>query len=98
VEAHDESEIASALVAGARIVGVNNRDLRTFTVDLQNSIRLRPLVPPDILFVSESGIKQPADTRALREAGADAVLIGETFMLCKNKKEELALLKGEKEL
>ncbi len=94
VEAHDESEIASALAAGARIIGVNNRDLRTFTVDIQNSIRLRPLVPSDRLFVSESGIKTPANITALRKAGVDAVLIGETFMLSKNKKEELDHLKG----
>lgn len=94
VEAHDEAEIASALSAGARIVGVNNRDLRTFRVDLQNSIRLRPLVPPDVLFVSESGIKTSADIRALREAGADAVLVGESLMRAENKKEELDKLKG----
>lgn len=94
VEAHDEPEIASALAAGARIIGVNNRDLRSFTVDLQNSIRLRPLVPPGRLFVSESGVKTPDDIAALQKAGADAVLIGETFMLSKNKKEELAYLKG----
>jgi indole-3-glycerol phosphate synthase len=96
-EAHNEREIASALAAGARVVGVNNRDLRTFRVDLQNSVRLRPLVPAGVLFVSESGIKTPADTRALLKAGADAVLVGETLMLSKNKKEELDRLKGVKE-
>jgi len=94
-EAHDESETASALAAGARIIGVNNRDLKTFDVDLQNSLRLRPLVPPGILFVSESGIKTPADIRALQKAGVNAVLIGETLMRAPNKKEALDRLKGD---
>ena len=94
VEAHDKEEIASALSAGARIVGVNNRDLKTFEVDITNSIRLRKYVPGGILFVSESGIKTPADVKALRDSGADAVLIGETFMRSEDKKSELAKLRG----
>ncbi len=95
VEAHDREEIASALSAGARIVGVNNRDLKTFEVDIANSLRLRKYVPKDILFVSESGIKTPGDIVALRECGADAVLIGETFMRSADKKEQLDQLRGE---
>ena len=66
VEAHDEDEVRTALSVGAGIIGVNNRDLRSFTVDINNSARLRKLVPPEILFVSESGIKTAADIEALR--------------------------------
>ncbi len=94
VEAHDEAEVEKALDAGARIVGVNNRDLRTFQVDLDNSRRLRAMVPPDILFVSESGIRTPEDIRRLRENGTDAVLIGETFMRSSDKKKMICELRG----
>ena len=94
VEAHDEAEVEKALDAGARIVGVNNRDLRTFQVDLDNSRRLRAMVPPDILFVSESGIRTPEDIRRLRENGTDAVLIGETFMRSPDKKKMISELRG----
>lgn len=94
VEAHDESEIRTALQAGARIVGVNNRNLKDFTVDTGNSRRLRALLPPDILFVSESGVKNAADVQALREIGADAVLIGETLMRAHDKAAKLRELKG----
>lgn len=94
VEAHDEAEVEKALDAGARIVGVNNRDLRTFQVDLDNSRRLRAMVPPDILFVSESGIRTPEDIRRLRENGTDAVLIGETFMRSPDKKKMICELRG----
>ena len=94
VEAHDEAEVEKALNAGARIVGVNNRDLRTFQVDLDNSRRLRALVPPEIPFVSESGIRTPEDIRRLRENGTDAVLIGETFMRSPDKKKMLSELRG----
>ena len=80
VEAHSREEVERALKAGARIVGVNNRDLRTFKVDINNSIRLRPLVPDDILFVSESGIKGKEDIKKLSANGTDGVLIGETMM------------------
>lgn len=94
VEAHEEEEVEKALDAGARIVGVNNRDLRTFQVDLGNSRRLRKLVPRQILFVSESGIRTPEDIRRLRENGTDAVLIGETLMKRPDKKKALRELKG----
>ena len=85
VEAHDEREIEKAVKAGARMIGVNNRDLKTFTVDISNSERLRKLVPEDILFVAESGIKTNEDIRRLRDAKVNAVLIGETFMRSENK-------------
>lgn len=80
VEVHDEQETAMAVRAGARIIGVNNRDLKTFTVDIHNSIRLRKLVPKEILFVSESGIRGPEDIRELAENQVDGVLVGETLM------------------
>ncbi len=80
VEAHDEKEVEMALRTGARIIGVNNRDLKTFTVDIHNSIRLRKMAPPEILFVSESGIRTPENIRELAENQVDAVLIGETMM------------------
>lgn len=80
VEAHDESEAAAALEAGARIVGVNHRDLRTFAVDLGLTERLRRLVPADVVLVAESGIHSAGDARRLREAGADAILVGEELM------------------
>lgn len=89
VEAHDEAEVAMALDVGARIIGVNNRDLRTFTVDINNSARFRAMVPPDIAFVSESGIKTRDDVKKLVENGTDAVLIGETLMRSKDKKKAI---------
>lgn len=95
VEAHDAAEVASALEAGARVIGVNNRNLKTFEVDIENSARLRQLVPEHITFVSESGIKTPGDIDALRKNGTDAVLIGETLMRSSRKAEELARLRGE---
>lgn len=94
VEAHDEDEVRTALSVGAGIIGVNNRDLRTFTVDINNSARLRKLVPPEILFVSESGIKTAADIEALRSNGTNAVLIGETLMRSPDKKAALDELGG----
>ncbi|MDO5336904.1 MAG: indole-3-glycerol phosphate synthase TrpC [Eubacteriales bacterium] len=94
VEAHSEEEVLRALQAGARIIGVNNRDLRTFQVDITNSVRLRKLVPSSILFVSESGIRGRKDTKILEENGTDAVLIGETLMRAKDKKRELSVLRG----
>lgn len=93
VEAHDESEIKKALSAGARIIGVNNRNLKTFGVDLQNSLSLRRLVPPEILFVSESGINTAEDIKLLAENRVDAVLIGETLMRQTDKKAALSELK-----
>ena len=95
VEAHDKAEVSAALKAGARIIGVNNRNLKDFSVDTDNSRRLRELIPRDILFVSESGVKGPADVERLREIGADAVLIGEALMRSDNKKEMLAKLRGQ---
>lgn len=95
VETHDEDEVKTALRAGARIVGVNNRNLKDFSVDTDNSRRLRELIPSDILFVSESGVKDAEDVRRIREMGADAVLIGETLMRADDKKKKLAELKGQ---
>lgn len=80
VEAHDEEEVKIALEAGARVVGVNNRNLKDFTVDMNNSIRLRNLAPTNVKFVSESGIKTRSDIKVLEENNVDAVLIGETLM------------------
>lgn len=94
VEAHDEDEVRTALSVGAGIIGVNNRDLRTFTVDIHNSARLRKLVPPEVLFVSESGIRTASDVAALRDNGTNAVLIGETLMRSPDKKAALAELRG----
>lgn len=94
VEAHDETELNRALSAGAGIIGVNNRDLRTFTVDVSNSLRLRKLAPPEVLFVSESGIKTPEDIQKLYDNGTNAVLIGETLMRAPDKKAMLAQLRG----
>lgn len=94
VETHDESEVECALRSGARIIGVNNRNLQTFEVDVTNSIRLRSLVPDEYVFVSESGIKGPEDTRRLYENGTDAVLIGETLMRSSDKKAALDILRA----
>ena len=94
VEAHDEDEVKMALESGAKIIGVNNRDLRTFTVDINNSARYRKMVPEDIVFISESGIKTAEDIQKLRENGTDAVLIGETFMRSPDKKRALDTLRG----
>lgn len=94
VEAHDEREIEMALKANARIIGVNNRNLKDFTVDINNSVRLRKLVPEEVLFVSESGMKTRADIARLEENGTNAVLIGETFMRSENKKAMLDELSG----
>lgn len=80
VEVHDEREVAIALTAGARLIGVNHRDLRTFEVDLGLTERLRALIPNDLTLVSESGIRGAADARRMRKAGADAILVGETLM------------------
>ena len=94
VEAHDEIEIMKAVRAGARVIGVNNRNLKDFSVDTANSTKLRNLIPGDVLFVSESGIKEASDIKALRVAGVDAVLIGETLMRATDKKAKLEELKG----
>ena len=95
VEAHDAEEVKSALQAGARVIGVNNRNLKDFTVDLQNSVNLRTLVPENIIFVSESGIKTQSDVAVLRKNGTDAVLIGETLMRSSDISGEISKLRGE---
>ncbi len=94
VEAHDEEEVRMALDAGARIIGVNNRNLKDFSVDTDNSRKMRNLIPEGILFVSESGVRNSEDVTALREIGADAVLIGETLMRAPDKKKKLQELRG----
>ncbi len=95
VEARDETQVKRALASGARIIGVNNRDLRDFTVDIHNSLRYMELIPDDVVFVSESGIEKRAQTLACEEKGASAVLIGETFMKAPDQRAMLAALKGE---
>ena len=94
VEAHDEAEVQKAITAGARILGVNNRNLKDFSVDTGNSRRLRALIPQDILFVSESGVRNAGDIVVLREMGADAVLIGEALMRAPDRKAALTQLRG----
>ena len=94
VETHDENEVQTALHAGARIVGVNNRNLKDFSVDTDNSRRLRELIPRDMLFVSESGVSSAEDISKLREIGLDAVLIGEVLMRAPDKKAKLDELRG----
>ncbi len=94
VESHDAGEAETAVKLGARMIGVNNRNLKDFTVDTDNSKRLRELIPSNILFVSESGVKTANDVEKLREIGADAVLIGETLMRPSDKTAKLAELKG----
>lgn len=96
VETHNDEEVKKALHIGARIIGVNNRNLKDFTVDTENSRKLRKLIPDDVLFVSESGVSTPEDVKKLREIGADAVLVGETLMRAEDKTERLAELKGLK--
>lgn len=94
VEAHSADEVQRALAAGAEIIGVNNRDLRTFTVDLNNSVRLRQVVPADKIFIAESGVHTAADAKVLADAGADTILVGEAFMRADNKQALLAELVG----
>lgn len=94
VEAHDEAEVDMALAAGARIVGVNNRNLKDFTVDTENSRRLRERIPRKVLFVSESGVSGPEDVKKLGQIGADAVLVGEALMRALDKKRMLLKLRG----
>ena len=94
VEAHDEQEVQMAIDCGARIIGVNNRNLKDFTVDAQNSVRLRNLVQDDVIFVSESGLETPEDIQVLRDNNIGVALMGETFMRSPNKVEKLAYLYG----
>ena len=94
VETHDGEEIRQALAAGARIIGVNNRNLKDFSVDTKNSLRLRESVPEDVLFVTESGITSAEDVKEARRAGADAILVGEALMRATDKKAKLSELRG----
>lgn len=96
VEAHDEAEVKTAVQSGARIVGVNNRNLKDFSVDTGNSRRLRSFVPPNVLFVAESGVGTARDVEVLRKTGVDAVLIGEALMRAPDKKAMLSELRGKK--
>ena len=97
VEAHDADEVQMAIKSGARIIGVNNRNLKDFSVDTENSKRLREMIPSDVLFVSESGITGPEDVQTLREIGVDAVLVGETLMRAEDKSKMLRHLRGVQE-
>ena len=92
VEAHDENEVNRAVACGAKIIGVNNRNLKDFSVSTKNSLKLREKIPKDVVFVSESGIRTPQDIALLKENGVDAVLIGETLMRSRDKKKTLAML------
>ncbi len=94
VEAHDENEVKAAVNAGARIIGVNNRNLKDFSVDTENSRRLREMIPRDVLFVSESGVSGAEDVAKLLDIGADAVLVGEALMRASDKKAKLRELRG----
>ena len=94
VEAHTPPQVKTALKAGARIIGISNRDLQTFKVDLQTCLTLRSLIPKEVLFVAESGVQTPDDINALRRAHVDGILIGETLMRSENKKAALAALNG----
>ena len=94
VEVHDERETFMALDVSARVIGVNNRSLKDFTVDTENSVRLREMIPNDVIFVSESGVKSAADVERIRQMGADAVLIGEALMREADKTAKLAQLRG----
>jgi len=95
VEAHDEDEVASASAAGARIIGVNNRNLKDFTVDFNNSLRLRRLAPEGTLFIAESGIQTAGDIAALRAGGVNGVLVGEALMRAPDKAKLLSELRGK---
>ena len=95
VETHNEEEILRAQKIGAKIIGVNNRNLKDFTVDIKNSIRLREMVSSETVFVSESGIRGVKDMKALYENGTDAVLIGELLMRKSDRKAALMELKQQ---
>lgn len=94
VEAHDPEQIRSAVSAGARIIGVNNRNLKDFSVDFSNAARLRDLIPPECVYVAESGVSRPSDIAALKKIGADAVLVGEMLMRSADKTKTLAEMRG----
>ena len=94
VETHNEDEIKSAVSAGARLIGVNNRNLKDFSVDLSQAAKLRDYIPPSAVFVAESGVRTPKDVSMLASIGADAVLVGEALMRSQDKKEFLTKLRG----
>ena len=94
VETHNEDEIKKALNSGAEIIGINNRDLKTFKVDINTSLKLRSFIPENKILISESGIKTSQDIKMLKNAGFNGVLIGESMMLSKDKKQFLSQLRG----
>ena len=94
VETHDEGEVKRALKCGARVIGVNNRNLSTFEVSIRNSLTLRSLVPKEVIFIAESGISTPEQIKELKDANVNGVLIGETLMKAANKKEMIQNLKS----
>lgn len=96
VEAHDEDEIKQAIAVGAKIIGVNNRNLRNFQVNVENTLNLRQAIPKEILMVAESGIQNRSDIALLEKAQIDAVLIGETLMKASDRQAKMAELRGEK--
>jgi indole-3-glycerol phosphate synthase len=93
VEAHNEEEISSAVSAGAEIIGVNNRNLKDFSVDFSNAARLRDRIPPNCIYVAESGVHRPEDVATLKKIGADAVLMGEVLMRANDKRAMLAQMR-----
>ena len=95
VENHDASEVERALAAGATVVGINHRDLRTFETDMDLAVRLRPGIPKDRIVVAESGLRGHADVERMRQAGIDAILVGETFMAAPDPAAALRLLLGQ---
>ena len=97
VEAHDEAEIKQAIEVGAKIIGVNNRNLRNFQVNVENTLNLRRAIPKGILMVAESGIQSRSDIALLEKAQIDAVLIGETLMKASDRQAKMAELRGEQD-
>ena len=95
VETHDEEEIRTAVSAGAKIIGVNNRNLKDFSGDFGNAARLRDRIPPECIYVAESGVRTPEDVQRLRQIGADAALIGETLMRAEDPAETLKSLRRQ---
>ena len=85
VEAHNQDEIKTAVKAGARIIGVNNRNLKDFSIDLENAVSLRRMIPRNLIFIAESGIASPEDAAKMLNYGANAVLVGEAFMKSDDK-------------
>ena len=94
METHDEEEIKNGSIGGCKVIGVNNRNLKDFSVDFSNAVKLRHLIPKEAVYVAESGVSQINDVAVLRQAGADAVLMGEVLMRAKNQKEILTAMKA----